>query len=205
MSSSEEEIETNIETEDGILTTKNVKVDYKNLEAQGAEIKLSDDELTIQKNTKPKKVAFDAPAPSPSKQYDAKSVASTASKASRISKKSTASKIEIENDRLSVMINNLGLNEDEINFQSQQQAEARYKKMVEKKFKVFIENSEKIRKSNETSERNNISIEELYKMPRHKLLYENEKLKVRIQSLEKQRKELDEKFITLSKRLEQLS
>lgn len=204
MFSSSDENDSMIETEDGILTTKNVQVDYKKLEAKGAKLNLSDDDLEIQHAKKKKKVEFNQPAPPPAKQFDNKSIVSAASKVSRISQRSTASKISIEADRLSVQIQNLGLNEDEINITCQEKAEQHYQRMINKKFKNFLENSEKVRKSNETSERLEISKEELYKMPRYQLIYKNQHLKVLIKKLEKQKKALEQEFVDLSKELDDL-
>ena len=196
------------DSEDGILTTKNVAVDFKKLEKRGAEIELSDDDIPIQSPPKKAKVQF---SPSyntkPSKPADAQSVASTRSSVSRYSIRSNFSQktYASESDKLSRQFERLGLNMnlDEFEMECEKKAKENYERMVQNKFKKLIENRNKIRSENRTSERFNLKREQLFKLSRPELIKRNEQIRTQIANLKKQIKEIEKETIEVSAKLDQ--
>ena len=195
------------DSDDGILTTKNVAVDFKRLEQRGAEIELSDDDLPIQSPPKRSKVQFSPNySKKPSKPVDAQSVASTRSSVSRYSIRSNFSQktYASESDKLSRQFERLGLNMnlDEFEMECEKKAKENYEKMVQNKFKKLIDNRKKIRSENRTNERFNLKREQLFKLSRPDLIKKNEQIRTQIANLKKQIKEIDNETIMVSQELE---
>ena len=197
------------DSDNGILTTKNVDVDFKQLEKKGAKIELSDDDIPLQSPPKKTKVVFNAPVNErPRKSFDAQSVSSFRSTASRFSTQSKFSQktYQTESDRLSQQFRALGLNinEDEFNLECSEKAKAIYDDMLKKNFEKLLKNRKRIQEENRTHDRFNLKKEELYKLSRAELIKQNEKLRTRIIAIKKQLNEKNQEYLELSQQYENL-
>ena len=188
---------------DGILTTKNVAVDFKSLEKKGAKLELSDDGENESPKKKKSKVQFNNASPSKkTPSFDAVSTASARSSASRFSMKS---RISIESDKLSMQLFELGviMNLDQFEMECKNKAEEQYKQLLTK-FPKLVENRKRINEENRDDTRYNLGKEELFKMSRPQLIKENEKLRTRIKTMQKQLEELGNEYIKISSEISKL-
>ena len=169
------------EFENNIINTQNIIIEFEEIEKKGTKIKFSSDEENnfegISKKNK-NKVKIDNSGISV--YSNAKTSVTKYTSNSKLSKAPRS-----EADRLSQAFSklNLGIGEDEFEFDAQKSAEAYYHLMLNNRFSKILENRKKIHEDIKNNERFNLKKEDLFKMPRQKLIKENIKIKKKIKKL----------------------